>query len=479
MGRLSLLLLSGLLATVPVASRCAQTATGDVHDVWLMHLDDAIGPASADYITRGIAKANAASAAAIVIEIDTPGGLDGAMRRIIKAILASGVPVVGFVAPGGSRAASAGTYILYACHIAAMAPATNLGAATPVQLIGGGGQGAAGSDSKKDQREKGKPAPGAAAKPATPVPADAESRKVRNDAIAYIRALAAKRDRNADWAEQAVRDAASLPAREALQMHVIDLITDNVPDLLKNIDGRRLVTATGPTVLHTRDVAVHDWSPDWRSRFLGVIANPSVAYILLLLGIYGLLFEGYSPGAVLPGVVGAICLLLALYAFQLLPVNFAGLALIALGVVLIVAETFVPAYGSLGIGGVIAFVTGSVVLMNTDLPGYGISLPLLVGVSLAAALVVVGIIWLALRARQRPVVSGREQMIGAIAVAIEDFQDLGDVHVHSERWQARSAVPVRKGQQVRVTGLDGLTLIVSPLTRDHAGAGELPGVREA
>ncbi|MGA9343434.1 MAG: nodulation protein NfeD [Rhodanobacteraceae bacterium] len=471
MGRLSLLILSGLLAMVPAVSQCASPATGDSRSVWLVHLDGAIGPAAADYVTRGIAKANSASAAAVVIEIDTPGGLDGAMRSIIKSILSSNVPVVGFVAPGGSRAASAGTYILYACHVAAMAPATNLGAATPVQLIGGGEQ--------QDRQSKEKPSPDSSATPSTPAPKDAESRKVRNDAIAYIRALAERRGRNADWAEQAVRDAASLPASAALQMHVIDLIAEDVPDLLNKIEGRKVTTEAGPTVLDTRGAAVHDWTPDWRSRFLTVIANPSIAYILLLLGIYGLLFEGYSPGAVLPGVVGAICLLLALYAFQLLPVNFAGLALIALGVVLIVAETFVPAYGSLGIGGVIAFVTGSVVLMDTDLPGYGISLPLLIGVSLAAALIVVGIIWLALRARRKPIVSGREQMIGAIAIAFEDFHDHGTVHVHGERWQARSAVPIRKDQQVRVTGLDGLTLIVSALANDRASPGELPGVREA
>lgn len=435
-----------------------------------MHLDGAIGPASADYVKRGIARANADGAAAVLLEIDTPGGLDGAMRSIVKSILASDVPVVGFVAPGGSRAASAGTYILYACHIAAMAPATNLGAATPVQLLGGADRNASGSDSKKDQREKGKPAPGNEAKLATPAPADAESRKVRNDAIAYIRALAAKRGRNADWAEQAVRDAASLPAREALKQNVIDLIADNVPDLLNKIDGRRVVTETGARVLRTHSIGIREWLPDWRNRFLAVIADPSIAYILLLLGIYGLLFEGYSPGAVLPGVVGAICLLLALYAFQLLPVNFAGLALIALGIVLIIAETFVPAYGSLGIGGVIAFVIGSVVLMDTDLPGYGISLPLLIGVSLAAALLVVGVIWLALRARRRPVVTGREQMIGSVGVAVSDFQGRGIVHLHGERWQAQSAVHLQAGQNVRVKAVDGLLLIVAPVEAPDAAA---------
>ncbi|HET6546605.1 MAG TPA: nodulation protein NfeD [Rhodanobacteraceae bacterium] len=460
MGRSLLILLLGLL---PPAAACASAQPAGPADrgAWLMHLDDAVGPASADYVERGIARANAASAAVIVLEIDTPGGLDGAMRGIVKAILASPVPVVGFVAPGGSRAASAGTYILYACHIAAMAPATNLGAATPVQLIGGG-KPDAGDAAERQRADDQAPAEPAAKTPARK-PKDAESRKVENDAVAYIRALAERRGRNADWAEKAVREAASLPARAALEAHVIDLMADDVPDLLAKIDGRSVVTAAGTRVLNTRGVGVREWTPDWRSRFLSVIANPSIAYILLLLGIYGLLFEGYSPGAVLPGVVGAICLLLALYAFQLLPVNFAGLALIALGVVLIVAETFVPAYGSLGIGGVVAFVIGSVVLMDTDLPGYGVSLPLLIGVSLVAALLVVAIIWLALRARRRPVVTGREQMIGSLAVALADFRGRGAVQAHGERWQAQSDLPVRAGESVRISAIDGLTLIVTPV----------------
>jgi membrane-bound serine protease (ClpP class) len=431
-----------LLAAIVVGGRGLAAAAGG--PAFLIRIDGPIGPATADYVTRGIARADATAAPVVVLAIDTPGGLDTAMRSIVKAILASPVPVIGFVAPGGSRAASAGTYILYACHLAAMAPATNLGAATPVSLIGGG------ADEHRPAR--GKAPPGQ--------PADAESRKVQNDAVAYIRALAERRGRNADWAEQAVRGAASLTAAAALREHVIDLIATDVPDLLAKLDGRRVDTAAGTRTLATRGIGVDSWQPDWRNRFLSVIANPSFAYILLLLGIYGLLFEAYSPGAVLPGVVGAICLLLALYAFQLLPVNFAGLALIALGVVLIIAETFVPAYGSLGIGGVIAFVIGSVVLMDTDMPGYGLSLPLVVGVSLAAALVVVAIIWLALRARKRPLVSGREQMIGSDAVAITDFERQGLVRIHGETWQARSTVPVHAGERLRVEGIDGLVLVL-------------------
>jgi membrane-bound serine protease (ClpP class) len=421
--------------------------------VLLLRLDGAVSPASADHIERGIARAAERGAAAIVLQVDTPGGLDKSMRAIIKAILASEVPVIGYVAPGGSRAASAGTYILYASHVAAMAPATNIGAATPVPLI-------------PPHRQPARPAQdrgaGDEGSPAVPV-RTAEDRKVLNDAVAYIRALAERRGRDADWAESAVRDAASASAKQALARGVIDVIAPDLPTLLAEVDGRVVATTTGERILHTRGAVVERVEPDWRNRFLAVIADPSVAYLLLLLGLGGLLFEGYSPGAIVPGVVGAICLLLALYALQMLPVNYVGLALIALGVALIVAETVVPAYGALGIGGVTAFVTGSVILMDTNVPGYAIALPVLVAVSLCAALLLVAILWLALRSRTRPVVSGREQMIGSLAKAVGDFQRFGSVRVHGERWQAMSDVPLAADQTVRITGIDGLVLVVEPV----------------
>lgn len=444
------------LAGSPTTFAAAPSSPPPPPHALVLHIDGAISPASADYVERGLERAADGGASVVVLMLDTPGGLSTSMRSINKAILASKVPVLGFVAPAGARAASAGTYILYACPVAAMAPATNLGAATPISMFGGNRSlpAAAGSTAS-------------AASSATPASSgDTETRKATNDAIAYIRALAERYGRNADWAEDAVRNAVSVSAEQALKLRVVDLIAEDVPHLLAQVDGRVIKVGDGGQTLHTRGLAVKTWEPDWRSRLLAVIADPSIAYLLLLIGIGGLLFEGYSPGAILPGVVGAISLLLALYAFQLLPVNYAGLALIALGVSLLVAETFVPAYGSLGIGGVISFVFGSVIVMDTDVPGYGISLPLIFGISLVAVLILIAIIWLALRARNRPVVSGQEQMVGGVAEVLRDFDGKGAVHTHGERWQARSDVPVHAGQSVRITAIDGLVLVVTPLPED-------------
>lgn len=437
----------GLLALLGLATAWAaapeSTSTRPV--VVTLRVDGAISPASADYLVRGIAAAGERHADAVVLELDTPGGLSSSMRDIIKAILASPVPVIGYVSPSGARAASAGTYIMYACHVAAMAPATNIGAASPVSLGGGGLPSPSASSGKPGASES------------------TEMRKVTNDAVAYIRALAERRGRNADWAEKAVRDAVSVSSEEALKLHVVDLIAPNLAQLLAEVDGRKLETAAGARVLHTRDAAVQSIEPGWRSRFLGVIADPSVAYILLLIGLGGLVMEGMHPGGILPGVAGAICLLLALYAFQLLPVNFAGLGLILLGVILIVSEAFVPAYGVLGIGGVISFVIGSVIFMHTGVPGYGIALPVVIGIAIAAAAILVGIVWMAVRSHKRPVVSGREEMVGAIGEVVEDFEGRGAVHVHGERWQARSDVPLKRGEAVVVTAMHGLVLDVTPV----------------
>lgn len=436
-----------LVGAAPVLASAAAAAV-------VLTVHDAIGPASADYLIRGIAKAKESGAPLLVIRLDTPGGLDTSMRQIIQAILASPVPVAVYVSPEGARAASAGTYILYAAHISAMAPATTLGAATPIAigLPGAGGKPPA-VEAKKDESK-------------AVAPADAMSAKQLHDASAFIRGLAQQRGRNAEWAERAVREAVSLTANEALRDKVIDVLAKDVPDLLAQIDGRTVRVQAVDVKLATRGLAFEAVLPDWRQRLLSVIANPSFALILLMIGIYGLMFEFSSPGFGVAGVTGAICLLLALFALQMLPVNYAGLALILLGMALLAAELLTPAFGVLGVGGIVAFIAGGLLLFDRDIPGFGVPLSLIFGLAASSAAVVLLGGGMALRARRRPVVSGREEMIGAVGEVLAVDSEIVWALVHGERWKVHSPDALAPGQRVRVVALHGLTLEVRPEDSD-------------
>ncbi len=436
--------LAAAATTAAVAAAPVATASATA-PVVVIPLKGAVSPASANFILRGMTHAREAGAQLIVLEMDTPGGLDLSMREIIQAILASEIPVASYVYPGGARAASAGTYILYASHIAAMAPGTNLGAASPVQIGIGGPQ---------------KPEAVPASAPAGAPPQDTMERKQMHDASAYIRGLAQLRGRNAEWGERAVREAVSLSADEAVAQHVADLEAPDLPALLRALDGRRVQAAGVQRVLRTAQAPVQVQEPDWRDRFLAVITDPSVALILMMAGIYGLIFEFSTPGMVVPGVGGAICLLLALFALHMLPVSYAGLGLIALGIGCMVAELYLPTFGALGVGGIIAFIFGAVMLIDTDVPGFGIPLWLIGSLALASAVFLFAVWTLLWRARRMPSISGGDAMIGTPGVVLEDLRDDGWAEIRGERWRVHSALPLTQGQRVLVIGRHGLLLEV-------------------
>jgi membrane-bound serine protease (ClpP class) len=424
------------LSSILLAAAPAAFGAERPREVYLLRYEGIINPVSSEMMLSAIAKANAAHAEALIIQLDTPGGLDTAMRETIKGIIASDVPVIVYIAPSGARAASAGVFITLIAHAAAMAPGTNIGAAHPVAMGGG----------EMDEEMK---------------------KKVENDAAAYIRSLAERRGRNTKWAEEAVRKSVSVTEKEAKTLGLIDYIANDIPDLLKKADGRQVVTEKGKIVLHTEGAEVRTIPIGFRLRMLKALSDPNVAYILMLLGIYGLIFELSNPGAILPGVVGAISLILAFYAFQTLSVNYAGFLLILVAVILFIAEVKVQSFGILGIGGVIAFLLGSLMLFPSEIPTLRVSLNVVLPSALLTALFFLVIVRLAWRAHMRPPETGAEGLVGRIGVAKTNIDPRGQITIHGEIWEAESREPILAGEEARVREVSGLKVRVEKVKNER------------
>jgi membrane-bound serine protease (ClpP class) len=419
-----------LFLTLIASASFGKTEEGARESVYVGTYEGVINPVAAEYINHVLALAQEAGAAAVVIRLDTPGGLDTSMRLTIKDITASPIPVIVYVSPSGGRAASAGVFILYSAHIAAMAPGTNVGAAHPVAMGG-----------EMDAVMKA---------------------KVENDAAAYIKSIAEKRGRNVQWAEDAVRKSVSVTEREALSLKVIDLIADDVPSLLAAVDGREVVTGAGKVVLHTKGAPLKEAPMGWRLEALKALSDPNIAFILMTLGTIGLIAELYNPGAILPGIVGAISLILAFYSLQTLPIDYAGVLLIILGIVLFILEIKVVSYGLLSLGGIAAMTFGALLLVKTDAPFMKVSLSVIIPTVVTFGGLLLAITWLAVKSQMRRPVTGAESMVGAIAVAKTDLAPRGKVFLQGEIWDAVSEEPVREGEEAEVKAVAGLTLTVRP-----------------